>query len=186
MVRILDLFRPFKNSLKLRQIFLSFLRLSVNPGVEHNHDGDGDVEGNGTRDHHHVDVGREELDEALGVPGLPLALDVRPGEYPRRPDDAGDEPGAGDHDAGTARGAVGAVGQRSSHAEVTVEADDDEVGHGGVAHGVVQRQPGVAQERAQRPVVQQDVDLAGTNRDGFKRLVHGICYCDLRFQILQM
>ena len=84
----------------------------------------------------------------------PLTLDVRPSDDPRRPQEDGDEPGAGDHGGGAASSAPGAIGERPGDGHVAVEADDQKISDGRVAHRVVERQPDVAEDWTQRPVAE--------------------------------
>ena len=145
------------DALQLGQVLLPPASRAVDAVVDGEHDGHRDVEGRHGGEDGHVAVGLEELDVALRIRNVALALDVGPGEDPGRPQQDGDDPGCADHDAGAPRGALNAVGQRPGDAEVAVEADDDEVGHGRVAHGVVQRQPYIAHAGSQGPVAHQQV-----------------------------
>jgi len=78
-------------------------------------------------------------------------VDERPGDDPRRPEERRDDPGGGDHQDGAVRRATDAVLQRSCDAHVAVEADQQQVGNGRVADGVVERQPSVAHHRPCTP-----------------------------------
>jgi len=132
---------------------LAFLRLAVDAVVDHAYGQHGQVERGHGRHDGDVLVRLEELDVALVVGHQPT-LDVRPRDDPRRPEQHGDEPGAGDERGGGARRAPDAVRQRPSHREVAIEADDEEVGDRSVAHRVVERQPDVAEDWTQRPVAE--------------------------------
>jgi len=61
---------------------------------------------------------------------------------------------------------MSAVGQRLRYGQEPVEADDQEVGDGCVAHRVVEGKPGVADEGPEGPpVVEKDIHRVEGHRD---------------------
>lgn len=73
-----------------------------------------------------------------------LALDVRPRVNPRGPQKQTDAPSTTDHDSCLTSRPFRSVSQRPRHAEVPVEADDEQVQDRRVRRQIVQSQPRVA------------------------------------------
>ena len=152
-------------ALQFGEPLLAALRLDVDETEEDAHDEDRQVVGGKRRGDGDVLVRLEELDVALVRRHRTAALDERPGDDPRRPEEEGHEPGEGDHREGARRRPPGAVRQRPGDGEVAVEADDEQVGNGCVRHRVVEGEPRVADDRTERPVVQQEVEGVEWHRD---------------------
>ena len=88
----------------------------------------------------------------------PPALNHRPGEDPRWPEDDGEEPGHADEDQCVAGGPVAAVRQRPGDAEVPVEADQQQIEHRGVGVHVVDGEPEITDGWPHGPAVGDHVD----------------------------
>ena len=81
----------------MNQVSLSLDRLPPDPDIETAHDGDGQVEGHDRAQDGQHPVGLHELDVALLLLDLPLALNVLPGVDGDDPHDAAQPPGREDH-----------------------------------------------------------------------------------------
>ena len=142
------------------EAFFPLLRQHVDFKVEHAHDEDRQKEssdGGDQNQYHSTHAGRVHEGNVALVHPL-VFHDSGPQHYPRRPQQDGNDPSKRNHDACFGRSPVHSVRQWSGDGEVTVEADDEQIGYGGVAHGVVDREPHVAQKHRQRPkFIEEDV-----------------------------
>uniref|UniRef100_A0A182Q4T2 Uncharacterized protein n=1 Tax=Anopheles farauti TaxID=69004 RepID=A0A182Q4T2_9DIPT len=151
--------REITTYLELDRLDESFFR---SPEAHHR---DRHVERGDRRPERNVVVRLDELDVALLLRYRPLALDVRPAVDPRGPQQQTDAPGRTDHDRGPGRRPLRPVGERARHAEVPIEADDQQVEYGRVRREIIERQPGVADVRSERPVPEQRRDGEQRHRD---------------------
>ena len=86
----------------------------------------------------------EELDVALTWQHGSPTHDELPEQDGRSPQDEGQHPGSGDHQAGHLGAAACRVAERFGDTEVPVKADDEQVHDRGVADDVINSQPQVA------------------------------------------
>ena len=145
---------------------LPFDRLPPDPHVEGDHDADGGEEGDHDRHNRHVLVAVDKLDVAVVLRNLPLALDVRPSDDPRRPDDGRDGPRREDHQGSLPRRPARAIRQGPRDGEVPIEADHQQVQDTGIGRQVVHGQPDVADDLTEAPFLLQDEDGEQGHADG--------------------
>lgn len=81
-------------------------------------------------------------------------FDVRPTINPGWPKQQGNPPCDGNHQGGFICRSLGAISQRTCNGKVAIKRNDEQIKHGSVWCQVIKRQPGVANERTQRPVPQ--------------------------------
>ena len=139
------------------QVSLPLHRLPPDPHVEAAHQGDREVEGqHRTEEGHHL-VGLQELNVAVLLVVVALALNVGPGVYWRDPHYTGESPGAGYQHDGLHGGPGGPVGEGPGDGEVSVHGDDDQVPDTGVAGEVVDGEPGVTEMTRERPALHDEL-----------------------------